>query len=118
MNSHGLSALTCLSPPWPALNHWAPISFWLHSEAFQPSPGVHLPCQPGICWYASFALGEALGLPCASTRSLKLSASGQMPESMTPMMMLSPACAKPPSWSQRPPGAVSPRNVGVDEVSE
>jgi hypothetical protein len=37
-------------PPWLALNHWAPISFWLHIEALNASPGLHLPCQPGICW--------------------------------------------------------------------
>jgi hypothetical protein len=63
------------------------------------------------------ALGDELGVPLASTRSAKLRDSGQMPESTSPMMMSSPACWNPPSWSHRPPGAVRPRNVGVDEVS-
>ena len=50
MNSQGRVGLEAASPPQPALKCWAPISFWLHIEALKPSPGVHLPCQPGICW--------------------------------------------------------------------
>jgi hypothetical protein len=63
------------------------------------------------------ALGALLGLPFASTRSAKLRDSGQMPESISPMTMFSPALPTPPSWSHRPPSADRPRNAGVDEVS-
>jgi hypothetical protein len=63
------------------------------------------------------ALGAKDGLPAASTRSAKESDSGQMPESMTPMTMSSPALFVPPSMSQSPPLSVSPRNAGVVDVS-
>ena len=56
-------------------------------------------------------------LPFEPVRSLKLGCSGQTPESMMPMMTPSPALPVPPARSQRPPGASSPRNVGVVLVS-
>ena len=62
------------------------------------------------------SLPSLVPLPFAPVRSVKLRLSGQMPESIMPMMIPSPALTVPPSWSHRPPGASSPMNVGVDDV--
>ena len=80
------------------------------------SPASHLPCHPGHVVVRS-SLPPFCRCLLVPVRSEKLSLSGQMPESMTPMTMSSPAVPTPPSCAQRPPGASSPRNVGVLDVS-
>jgi hypothetical protein len=98
-------------PPKPALKNCAPISFWLQLLAAKASPGVHLPFQPGICWYAS--LPSLLALPLLPVRSEKLGCSGQMPLSTMPMTTPSPLALV----AQKPALPVSPRKAGVLAVS-
>jgi len=89
------------------------MSFLLHSEALNCSPGTQRPLKPGMGPYTSFP----------AERSLKLALSGQMPESTMPMMIPSPAPSTvfvpvgPPSCSHSPPAASRPRNDGVEDVS-
>src|SRR5829696_6082926 len=88
----------------PLENHRAPMSLLLQVLGGNSSPAWHLPCQyAGGGPYGSWVLSEKLGC------------SGQMPVSITPMMMFSPTVPASP-LAHNPSGPLSPRSFGVLSV--